>query len=111
MTWAKKFVEFSVNRSGSAANLFANDVLKIFQDSYVAFTEVCSMNHFDGCWIGPVVDLMTTLLVQFAEEADEANLSNPQAYRNDVLASEQSMQEDAIGKMTGMFRILRSEKE
>ena len=69
------------------------------------------MNHFDGCWIGPVIDQMTTLLVQFAEEADEANLSNPQAYQNNVLASEQSMQEDAIGKMTGMFRILRSENE
>ena len=37
VTWGKKLAEFSVNKSGSIPNLFANDVFKAFCQSYTAF--------------------------------------------------------------------------
>ena len=46
------------------------------------------MNHFDGKWIGPIVDKMTEMLIEFAEEADEQNLMNPEVNQNDITSSE-----------------------
>ena len=75
-----ELAKFSVNRSGSIANLLANDVFKIFCESYSGFTSAVMMDHFDGSWIGPIVDYMTELLIQYAEEADLENLDDQQAY-------------------------------
>ena len=53
----------------------ANDVYIAFCKSFNGFMKVCSFEYLDGQWLGPIVDHMCALLVQYAEAADAESLA------------------------------------
>ena len=39
------------------------DIFNAYSKSFSAFQKVCSLDHLDGQWLGPIVDHMCALLV------------------------------------------------
>jgi len=57
-----------LNKQGSKT--IESDIFNAYAKSFTAFQKVCSLEHLDGQWLGPIVDHMCAMLVQYAELAD-----------------------------------------
>ena len=116
--WATAFLKHSrfLDQQGSwDSTSNADQVFLAFQDSFRGFEKVCGFEVMDGKWISMIVDHMTELLVQYAEEADyeaHQNLLNPANgnARSAAMATQESSKhqkvEKALSLMESLFRKL-----
>lgn len=81
MQWMVNFLVHSQiieTKQMASRPVYHNDIYSYFVKSFQGFDKVCSCVDVDGgAWVGPVVDHYSSMLIEYAENADFEIHSNP----------------------------------
>ena len=110
MQWCILFLHHSkvIDQQGSwsANSGSATEIFNAYIDCFKAFEKVCAIDYFDSKWISPIVEHMTELLVQYAENADEEHIPLKKNAFSTEGSAEARQTEKAQSLMESLFRKL-----